>query len=300
MLVDGNAPDVESRSTMQRSPSRASLPKATDRYPLGAAGLRVSPLCLGMITDAHTVRAAYEAGINFFFVSNDLHWLFYEPLMKGLQDLLRSGVRRDDIVVAGVSYLSQPFFAYLQFDELLTAIPALERVDVIVAGGTWDENFLSRQVHLERARDTKKWGCTAIGASFHDRAVAKMGIRSDLLDLAYIRYNPGHPGAERDLFPHLDPARACLTYNFKSTNQYVTEETFRTLNLDDSHWHPHITDHYRFALSRPELDGLLVSPQGSEQVAGLIKALEEGPLTDEESEYMKDLWLLANGRAQLA
>ena len=87
---------------MQRSAVRTSLPKASDRYALGKSGLQVSPICLG-ITTRETVKAAFDAGINFFFISNDLHWSLYAPLMAGVNDLLESGVRRGDIVICGVS-----------------------------------------------------------------------------------------------------------------------------------------------------------------------------------------------------
>ena len=86
---------------MQRPAQRTVHPKTTDRYALGASGLKVSPLCLG-ITAQETVRSAFDAGINFFFISNDLHWSLYAPLMAGVNNLLASGIHRDDIVIAGV------------------------------------------------------------------------------------------------------------------------------------------------------------------------------------------------------
>lgn len=283
---------------MQRPQKRARLPKATDRYPLGRGGLTVSPLCLGM-TRRETVQAAFAAGINFFFISNDLHWSLYMPLMSGLGDLLASGVKREELVIAGVSYLSEPLFGELQFNELLAAVPRLDRIDLLIAGAAEEGNFLDRYKSLSRARAQRLWGCTAIGASFHDRETAKLAIGSDLLDLAYVRYNPAHPGGEEDLFPHLRPERACLTYNFKSTLGYVPESDFRRLNLGDEYPLPTIPDSYRFALSRPELDGLLVSPNNPEELEALIKALDRGPLPASKIQYMKDLYLLASGQATL-
>ncbi len=284
---------------MQRSRRREAFPRPTDRYPLGASGLHVSPICLGA-TSPETVRAAFDAGINFFFISNDLHWHMYEPSMVGLRTLLASGVRRDDIVVASVSYLGQPMFQYLQFDEMIDAIPGLERVDLVIAGCAVHDNFLSRVPSLRRACDERKWGCRAIGASFHDRSTALVGIRSELLDLAYVRYNPAHPNAELDLFPQLPSDRTCLTYNFKSTIGFVGNARCRELGLDDSFWKPSITDTYRFALTRPELDGLLVAPETPAQLAELVTALESPPLTEEEAAYLKDLVVAAAGRATLA
>lgn len=283
---------------MQRPQKRVRLPRATDRYPLGTSGLSVSPLCLGM-TSPETVRAAFAAGINFFFISNDLHWPLYMPLMLGISDLLASGVGRDEIVIAGVSYLSEPLFQYLQFNELLAAVPRLSRIDLLIAGAADEGNFLPRYKSLDRARGARQWGCGAIGASFHDRATAKLAICSALLDLAYVRYNPAHAGCEQDLFPHLAADRACLTYNFKSTAAHVAEPAFRQLNLGAQYPHPTIGDGYRFALSRPELDGLLVSPQNPAELTALLQALERGPLPASKIQYMKDVYLLASGQATL-
>lgn len=285
-------------SPMQRPQKRARLPKATDRYPLGSTGLAVSPICLGM-TSAETVQAAFSSGINFFFLSNDLHWSLYMPLMRGISELLASGVRREEIVVAGVSYLSEPLFQYLQFNELLDAVPRLGHLDLLIAGAAEDANFTPRYKSLQRARAQKLWGCTAIGASFHDRATARMAICSDLLDLAYVRYNPAHAGGEEDLFPYLKPERVGLTYNFKSTLGYVPEPVFRKLNLGTEYKLPTVTDGYRFALSRPEIDGILVSPQDPAQLTQLLSALDRGPLPASKIQYMKDLYLLASGQATL-
>src|SRR5581483_8130992 len=115
--------------------TRGSLPKASDRLRLGKGGLSVSPICLGITGSGDTVLAAFDAGINFFFVSADLHWPLYEHLRRGLAQLLARGPAvRDEIVVGVVSYLEEPLFKYLQFQEVLDAIPGLKRVDLLIAG----------------------------------------------------------------------------------------------------------------------------------------------------------------------
>jgi hypothetical protein len=58
---------------MGNSYARKSLPRFTDRQALGNQRLRVSPFCLGWVRSAETVAAAFEAGINFLFVTTDLH-----------------------------------------------------------------------------------------------------------------------------------------------------------------------------------------------------------------------------------
>jgi hypothetical protein len=60
-----------------------------------------------------------------------------------------------------------------------------------------------------------------------------------------------------------------------------------------------VTDHYRFVLTAPEVDGILCSPLSPDEVRGIARALAEGPLTEEEQAYLVDLAALADGRATL-
>jgi hypothetical protein len=108
---------------MSPVPARRPLPCLTDRLPLGRSGLQVSPVCLGMVPRPETVPAAFDAGINFFFLSADLHWPRYEGMRRGLETLLaRGGGVRDEIVVGVVSYLEQPLFQTFQVQEVIDAV----------------------------------------------------------------------------------------------------------------------------------------------------------------------------------
>jgi aryl-alcohol dehydrogenase-like predicted oxidoreductase len=270
---------------------RSVLPRATDRLPLGRSGLRVSPLCLGMTASPETVVEAYEQGINFFFVTADLHWPLYDGLRKGLGKLFAGNrSRRDDVVVAVVSYLDNPLFGALQFHEVIAEVPGLDRVDLIVAGAVADQpGFYSRLNSMKMARSAGMHSARAIGASFHQRTLALVSDYYDLLDVAFVRYNAAHPGALRDLFPYARPNRTAPVFNFKSVMAQVTRDQFDGLGLPAGYWCPDAVDYYRFVLSRPELDGVLCSPQSPEEVRGLLRALERGGVSKQEEEYM--IWL---------
>ena len=271
--------------------ARQSFPKVTDRIALGKSGLRVSPICLGMTMSPETVVAAYEAGVNFFFVTGDLHWPLYDGIRKGLARLLDGNPsRRDEIVVGVVSYLDNPLFAALQFHEVIGEVRGLERVDLLIAGAVASEqSFYPRVEAMARARAAGQHGSRAIGASFHQRSLALVSEQYDMLDISFIRYNSAHPGARRDLFPYFRPARTSPVFNFKSTMSQVTREMFDTLNLPKTYWIPSVCDYYRFVLTRPEMDGILCSPMTPDEVGQLARALEKGPLSREEEEYM--IWL---------
>src|SRR5579859_8180867 len=273
-----------------RKRSRVHLPQPTERLSIGTGGCRVSPFCLGITSSPEVVLHAYETGINFFFLSGDLHWPLYAQTRRGISRLLREKLcKRDDIVVGVVSYLENPWFSGLQFQEVIDSTPGLERVDLLVAGGVSGDGSCSRFSTLLQARASSHLGSTCIGASFHSRRHALQADHLQILDIAYVRYNTGHPSAECDLFPHLSQDSANLLYNFKSMNFRVTSEQLQSKNLAGKVWVPDAADYYRFALSEPSLDGILCSPSSIREVDELTAAMTRGPLSAEIRDYL--VWL---------
>ena len=279
---------------------RRTLPKLTDRLPL-RDGLEVSPFCLGAIGDPDVVSAAFEAGINFFFITADMHWPMYESVREGLRRLLRANPRaRDTITVGVVAYVTQPEFCWVPFDEVLAELPELQnRIDVTIAGGVYGHEFPTRVAIYKQHRQRKHVGARAIGASFHDRVCARAALEAGDLDVAFIRYNPLHPGAARDLFPHVTETQPLL-FNFKSTNGLLQDHHYAKFGIDESFWRPHATDYYRFVLTEPALDGVLCSLSKVSEVRDLVDALAKGPLDDEDRDYMLQLGELARGDAKVA
>ncbi|HEU4404641.1 MAG TPA: hypothetical protein VFS43_05050 [Polyangiaceae bacterium] len=275
------------------------LPALTDRLPLGARGLEVSPICLGIVGEPGAVVEAFDAGINFFFVTADMHWPVYESLRRGLTALFaRGGGVRDEVVVASASYVTQPEFCSIPFREVLDAVPGLDRIDMPVAGGAYAHDFLPRyrvyEGHLARGR----FGARAIGTTLHERRAAPtLGAR--LVDWAAVRYNTAHRGAEVDVFPFVGPDLPALLYAFKTTFGALPPSRLEALGLEPDHWRPHVTDYYRYALSAPQLDGLLCAFERPAHVRELADALARGPLSDDERQYLVDLADLAAGSAVL-
>lgn len=267
---------------------RAELPRPTDRLRLGNKGLKVSPMCVGMTESPATIEAAFEAGVNFFFLSADLHWPLYEATRRGLERLLRANRgRRDQIVVGVASYFEEPWFGYLQFLEVIEAVPGLKRVDLLIAGGVssgW--SYAERVKTLRRARARHYLGASAIGASLHERKLAVRAERNRELDISYIRYNAEHPGARRDVLPYLPRKRRTLLFNFKSVVSESWPKAPGRAAKRPGHGIRDATDFYRFVLSAPEIDGLLCAPRSPEELHRMADALDKGPLSREEQDYM--------------
>ncbi|MFT3840563.1 MAG: hypothetical protein QM723_26480 [Myxococcaceae bacterium] len=251
--------------------------------------LSVSPICLGIVHHPSMVTRAFDAGINFFFLTADMHWPYYEATRQGLADLLKKRPKaRKDLVVAGAAYVTQPEFCSMPFTEIIEHIPGLERLDLLVAGGAYGHNLGGRMPVFHRHRESNFIGCTSIGASFHDREAARWAVSSSAVDIAFVRFNAGHPGAAWDLFPHLARPRNALVYNFNTTHGFVSQDQAKKL-APKSKWLPGITDHYRFALSQSAIDGLMVALEGDDHLDELIRATDLGPLSLDEQHFLVDL-----------
>lgn len=232
-------------------PPLRSMPiRPTNRVPVRE--FAASPVCLGAVGDPRIVGAAFEAAINFFFIFADLHWPLYESLRVGLRDLFSVRSRRDEVIVAAASYATQPEFCDEPFSEVLWAVPGLERLEILVAGGAYGHELPQRLCYYKRNRDQGRYGAKAIGATFHDRKACSAHIQNGKIDLAFARYNARHAGAITDLFPFSTTAFVPL-FCFTATRGWVppTEKPplFAHIGLS-------IAEHYRFALSPKAVQGL--------------------------------------------
>lgn len=246
------------------------------------------------------MSAAFDAGINFFFVTTDMHWPLYEGLRAGLRDLLaRGGGIRDEIVVVATTYVAPRAFLQMPFRELVDAVAGLDRVDVCAVGGCYVDDSPARRHRILEHREQHFVGCRAAGASFHDRAAAVTARREATLDIAYLRYNADHPGAREDVFPVLGQSPTLL-YGFKSMGGWAPRSVLENVaDLPKGIWLPSQADHYRFALSGGGLDGILCSPSTPAEISALADAMASGPLSADEQEHMIDLAALARGDAHI-
>ncbi len=259
--------------------------------------MEISPFCLGMVRTPETVCEAFDAGINFFFVTADMHWPLYEHTRQGLRMLLdRHRSIRDQIVIGVASYLAQPEFSVLPFFEVLDSIPGLKRIDVAIIGGAYGVEFMSRLQTYEENRRKRRVPSASIGATFHDRMSTVTAVNHNMVDIAFVRYNPLHTGAEREVFPNISKNRKTLLFIFNSTIGHVPRDRCATLGIGTKYWHPDITDCYRFALACSEVNGLLCAPGTPKEVAALEDALKKGPLNQSDRNHLINLAALDSGR----
>ena len=147
----------------------------------------------------------------------------------------------------------------------------------------------ARFEEMTRLRESGK--VRAIGCSIHDRAKAGRLAADSPLDLLMIRYNAAHPGAERDIFPHLraDRPRMVLAY---------TATRWRKLLKRPKGWQGPLmsaADCYRFCLSNPHVDAVLTGPSSLAQLDENLDGIRKGALTSEEDAWMREYGRIVHG-----
>jgi len=129
-----------------------------------------------------------------------------------------------------------------------------------------------------------------IAASIHDRPRAGKLAEDSVLDLLMIRYNAAHPGAERDIFPHLEKRRPALVA--------YTATDWRKLLKRPRGWTdavPTAADCYRFCLSSPSVDVVLCGPKTEQQLDENLSGVMRGPLSKEEDTWMREFGKVVHG-----
>jgi len=221
-----------------------------------------------------------------------VEYVFWTPRMKGLTPALRDALARDRgryVVATG------PLLGYFPGSLRRTVENArrtlgTDVIDVLQLFWLGRMSAFTGAVQAEMAalRDAGKvrWLCVSI----HDRPRAGRLAADSILDALMIRYNAAHPGAEREIFPHLAARRpAVISY---------TATAWRKLLTAPKGWSgrvPTAGDCYRFCLSSPHVDVALTGPRTVGQLRENFAAVERGPLSAEEDAWMRDIGRSVHG-----
>jgi aryl-alcohol dehydrogenase-like predicted oxidoreductase len=244
---------------------------------LGRTGLRVSRLGVGAsygVGAAALERAFHERGVNSFYWGS--------RRTRSMRDAIRNllSVGRARLVIAFQSYDRTGRLMRLFHERGLKAL-GVEYADVLILG--WYNSVPAGRIldAALRLKDEGKVRCLAL--SGHNRPLfGELARRSDAepYDIFMFRYNAAHTGAERDIFPHLPEGESrpgTIAYTATRWGQLLQQQRMpageRPLSAAEC---------YRFALSRPEVDLCLTGPATDEQMDEALRALDAGPLSEEE------------------
>lgn len=258
------------------------------RHPLGATGLRITPLALAAwsvrtyrsdrrrLTADDVERAYHEHGINTFL----FHFLMH-PLVEGLRRLIRAG-HRDDLVLIGEAGIPTGRLVQRSWARHVRALDT-EWIDVFLLGWVRARWYLTGHTWaaMERLRDTG--GVRAIGYSSHDRPLAARLAREFAPDVLMLRYNAAHRGAEQDVFSTLQhPRPGIIAYTATRWGMLLRPLPARGFPQAMT-----AGDCYRFALTHPSVDLVLCAARSAEELREDVAAVRHGPLAGDRLEGIR-------------
>ena len=220
---------------------------------------------------------ALEQGINY---------IFWTPNARKVTKSLKAAIKRDRESFVLACGPSTGYFGgsiRRSCDRLLKKL-ATDYIDVfqlfwLGRTSAWTRPAIDALVSLRESGKVR-----AIGVSIHNRKRAGKLAEDSPLDMLMIRYNAAHPGAERDIFPHLAKRKPAIVA--------YTATRWRGLMKRPKGWNgPVMTavDCYRFCLSNPHVDLVLTGPKNHQQLQeNLYHLRDKGPLSEEENRWISD------------
>ena len=221
-----------------------------------------------------------------------IQYVFWTPRMKGLTAALRSALAREReryVVATG------PMLGYFPGSVRRAAESALrtlniDYLDVFQLYWLGKMSAFSGAVQEEMVKLRDEGKVRALGISIHDRPRAGKLAEDSIFDLLMIRYNAAHPGAEQEIFPHLARRRpAVVAY---------TATAWKKLLRAPRNWKgrvPTAGDCYRFCLTNPHVDIVLLGPRNEAELREDLAAIDKGPLSPEEMTFMREFGRAAHG-----
>jgi len=234
--------------------------------------------------DVAGMEAAFERGMNY---------VYWTPRRTShLRETLKSHIkrRREELVLAATTTVGYFGFNLRGACERNLRELGTDYLDVFILGWLGVGAALTKGT-IEAAQKLKEEGkIRALAASIHDRPRAGRLAEDSELELFMLRYNAAHPGAERDVFPQLEKRHPSVVA--------YTATSWRKLLKRPRGWDgPVMTgpDCYRFCLSNPNVDVVLTGPKTKQQLEENLAGLEKGPLTEDESAWMRKFGAAVHG-----
>jgi aryl-alcohol dehydrogenase-like predicted oxidoreductase len=261
-----------------RRRGRLQMPSFPERVLLGRSELSVGPLGVsgGYGIGVHPLLQAFDRGVNYFY-----HGTRRSGGMRGaIREIVSSG-RRDELVIALQSYSRWSWYVERSLARGLEDL-GIDHADVLLLG--WHNSIPSRSIlgRLEKMREK---------GMFHHLAVSGHRLAT-FLDLAadrrfsvlQIRYNAADTKAERDVFPHLSASQRPGIVAYTAT-RWGTLLNPRRMPPGEEPLRGR--DAYRFVLSNPDFNLCMSGPRNAHEMKEVLAALDEGPVSPEETERFR-------------
>lgn len=235
--------------------------------------------CLGLAAgpkqDARCVRRAFAGGINYFFFYGPGNVLF----IKELALLMRR--KREQVIVATGSG-SRRVEGLRTGRRKLATLLGVETIDVFfieyVHSGDDPGLMFGNNGVLDELQKWKVDGLIRfVGATTHDRALARRLAADPRVDVLMHRFNMAHRKAATEVFPAAVKARTPIVA--------FTATRWGTLLAPCASWSdplPTAVDCYRFCLAQPAIQVVLTAPRSAAEVRENLKVLESAPMSKQQ------------------
>lgn len=246
---------------------------------LGNTGIEVYRLGLSGTygADKAIICKALDAGINYFFCDG-----FNSRMTTLLRDVLKKN-RENYIIATGAHNLLWSHQNLRQTLEKRLRQLNTDYIDVFLFLSLPDETHFTEKTREELCRFREEGKVRSFGVSTHNRQLAGKLASLNALDVIMLRYNAAHRGAETDIFPYLkqyNPGVVSYTatrwqHLLRKPKNWPNESPIPTAGLC-----------YRFVLSNPNIHICLTAPSNVKELEENLKALDQGPLSEKEMEFM--------------
>jgi aryl-alcohol dehydrogenase-like predicted oxidoreductase len=238
-----------------------------DGTPASCLGLAARPM-----QDPRCVRQAFAAGINYFFFYGPGHKSFIEELASLLAR------KREQIIVATGSG-SRRVAGLRAARRRVTALLGTGQIDVffieyVHPGDNLDVIFGKNGV-VDELRQWKERGWVRfIGATVHDRSLARRLAADPRVDVLMRRFNMAYRKAAHEVFPTAEKVRMPIVA--------FTATRWGTLLEPHAHWPgplPTASDCYRYCLAQPPVQVVLTAPRSLAELEQNLDVLEIPPMS---------------------
>jgi len=254
-----------------------------ERRVLGRTGREVGRLGIsssyGLPGDA--MERAFERGVNYIYWGS-------RRLASFGEGLKRLKPQRERFVLVIQSYTRVAGLMAWSLERALRTL-TFDHADILLLG-MWNKPVPPRI--LDAAQELKRRGLVRVLAvSTHQRNLVPQIAAGNDFDIVHFRYNAAHPGAEKEIFPHLPEANrpGLVAFTATSWGQLLGHAPFfmRANPLPRDERAPTAADCYRYVLSRPEVDVCMTGASNWERMQEAFDALDRGPMSPEELAWMQ-------------
>lgn len=246
---------------------------------LGATNKRIHRVGLSATyrPGIRALQRAIDEGVNLLFCFGiDTQMI---SLIRGIPPSQRSGY----YVVTGAYNLLWGYPNLRRTVEKRLRQLRTDYIDAFLFLGVTKPGEMPERVFEEFARFKEEGKVKAIGLSTHNRKFAGDLAARGAVDVMMIRYNAAHRGAERDIFPFLQPHNpGVISY----TATRWTSLLRRPRSWSSDRPAPPASMAYRFVLSSPHVHSCLMAPSNERQLADNLAGIRQGPLVPDEMTFM--------------